>query len=194
MTARFDRRLLMQLSIAALPALAALAPDSADARSRQLAPAGPEHDFDFFLGAWDVKHRRLRQRLAGNNDWEEFDGSTRCQSILGGMANFNDSVSYRGGRESRGMGLRAWDPTSGTWSDWYLAGSSPSRIGPPGVGRFENGVGVFLHDEEFEGRPVKVRGVFTSLSSSLMQWEQAFSPDEGRTWETNWVMRYTRTG
>lgn len=194
MTPQFDRRLLMQLSLAALPAIAALAPDGATAGVARTAKPGPEHDFDFFLGSWDVKHRRLKQRLVGSNDWEEFDGATRCQSILGGMANFNDSVSYRGGREARGMGLRAWDAASGAWADWYLSGASPSVIGPPGVGRFENGVGTFLHEEEFEGRPVKVRGVFTSLTPSLMQWEQAFSPDDGQTWETNWVMRYSRTG
>lgn len=194
MTVQFDRRLLMQLSMAALPAVASLSAGPANARAGQAAGSGPEHDFDFFLGSWNVRHRRLKQRLVGNNDWEEFDGSTRCLSILGGMANLNDSISYRGGRESRGMGLRAWDAASGTWADWYLSGASPSQIGPPGVGRFENGVGTFLHDEEFEGRPVKVRGIFTSISPSLMQWEQAFSPDDGQSWETNWVMRYTRTG
>jgi hypothetical protein len=25
-----------------------------------------------------------------------------------------------------------------------------------------------------------------------MRWEQAFSPDGGRTWETNYVMEHTR--
>ena len=79
---------------------------SSDGAKPQVAGAGPEHDFDFFLGSWKVAHRRLKKRLANNNEWEEFEGATRCESILGGIANFNDSVSYRASGTSRGMGLR----------------------------------------------------------------------------------------
>jgi hypothetical protein len=34
--------------------------------------------------------------------------------------------------------------------------------------------------------------MFTPLTSRSMQWEQAFSPDGGRNWETNYVMQHTR--
>jgi hypothetical protein len=46
----------------------------------------------------------------------------------------------------------------------------------------------------FEGKPIRVRGMFTPLTASTMQWEQAFSPDGGHTWETNYVMHHTRIG
>ncbi len=52
---------------------------------------------------------------------------------------------------------------------------------------------LFVSDETFEGKPIQVRGIFTPITPTSMQWEQAFSPDGGQTWETNWVMRYTRT-
>ena len=91
------------------------------------------------------------------------------------------------------MGLRGFDAKTNTWADWYLDANDPSSLGVPGLGRFADGIGTFLSDETFEGRPVKVRGIFTPISSSSAQWEQAFSPDGGKTWETNWVMRYTRT-
>ena len=61
-----------------------------------------------------------------------------------------------------------------------------------GVGRFANGVGIFFADDTFEGKPIRVRGMFTPLTPRSMQWEQAFSPDGGRTWETNYVMHHTR--
>jgi hypothetical protein len=190
-----DRRHLLQL-LALLPGAfpAATGAVLAMTASQESGGSGPEHDFDFFFGAWRVHHRRLSKRLADNDDWEEFEGSTRCESILGGLANFNDSVSTRSGRSYRGLGLRAYDAKSNTWADWWLDGSNPTRIHPPGIGRFAGNVGTFLSDETFEGRPVRVRGIFTAVSPGLAQWEQAFSPDEGRTWETNWVMRYTRTG
>lgn len=191
----FERRRVMQLSLCALlPGALPSTIGAVLASSTPPAPgdSGPQHDFDFFLGSWHVQHRRLKKRLANNDEWEEFEGSTRCESILGGLANFNDSVSTRSGRTYRGLGLRAYDAKANTWADWWLDGSNPVRIDAPGVGRFDKSVGTFLSDEDFEGRPVKVRGIFTSIRPGLAQWEQAFSPDEGRTWETNWVMRYTR--
>ena len=33
-------------------------------------------DFDFFVGRWKVHNRRLRERLKGSTDWEEFEGTS----------------------------------------------------------------------------------------------------------------------
>jgi hypothetical protein len=191
------RRRLIHLSLlTALPGAFPLGKTSnafaADATRAPATNGGSKHDFDFFLGTWQVHHRRLKKRLANNTEWEEFEGTTHCQSLLGGIANLNDSVVNRPGSTYRGMGIRAYDAKTDTWADWYLDGRNPTRIDAPGLGRFANGIGTFLSDETFEGKPVKVRGVFTSLTPASMQWEQAFSPDEGKTWETNYVMRYTR--
>mgnify|MGYP006166679175 CR=1 FL=1 len=38
-----------------------------------IAPDAPK-DFDFVIGDWTVKHRRLKERLQGCNEWLEFDG------------------------------------------------------------------------------------------------------------------------
>jgi hypothetical protein len=60
------------------------------------------------------------------------------------------------------------------------------------VGRFENGRGEFYGDDEDRGRPVRVRFIWSKIASSSAQWEQAFSLDQGQTWETNWIMEMTR--
>lgn len=196
MTDNFDRRRLIQLSLATIPSLTLGKVSSAWAEKAAQPAAGgtgPEHDFDFFLGTWHVKHRRLKKRLANNNEWEEYDGSTHCQSILGGIANMNDSIGNRSTGSYRGLGLRAFDAKTNSWADWYLDGRDPTKIDVPGIGRFHNGVGTFLSDDTFEGKPIKVRGIFSPLTADSMQWEQAFSPDGGKTWETNLVLRYTRT-
>lgn len=80
---------------------------------------GSPTDFDFFIGEWDVKHQRLRARLAGSTEWEHF----------------NDT---------------------------------------------------------FEGKPVVVRFRWSVPAPDSPRWEQAFSPDGGETWETNWIMEFTR--
>jgi hypothetical protein len=195
MTIISDRRRVIQLALTALPALLSLRAESAlatGATAPGAATGGAEHDFDFFLGSWKVHHRKLKKRLAGSNEWEEFDGTTICQSLLGGIANMNDSVVNAAGGSYTGLGLRAFDAKTHTWADWYLDGRDPSAIDSPGIGRFTKGVGTFLSDDTFQGRPIKVQGIFSSLSGTSAQWEQAFSADGGKTWETNWVMRHER--
>ncbi len=188
MTIDPERRQLLKFSLfAALPSLIAL-----DAHAAASAGSSAARDFDSFLGKWQVRHRRLQQRLAGNTQWEEFDGTTHWQSILGGIANFNDSIVHRSTSTYRGMGLRAFDASTSTWTDWYLDGRTPTKVTLDGAGRFVDGVGIFLSDDTFEGRPIKVRGMFTPLTATTMQWEQAFSPDGGKTWETNYVMHHRR--
>ena len=189
------RRRLTQASLAILPSLLALG-EAGGALAGDASPAvgqGPEHDFDRFFGSWTVQHRRLKTRLAGKNDWEDYDGATSWRPLLGGIANCNDSITHRAGASYRTLGLRACDPKTGAWADWSLDARDPLKIDPPGIGRFELGVGVFLSDETFDGKPIRVRGQFSTLSPTVSQWDQAFSPDGGQTWETNYVMRYTRT-
>jgi len=178
-----ERRHLM-VFFAALPGLIAVG-------SAQATPAAPG-DFDSFLGKWQVRHRSLKKRLAGSNDWEEFGGTSHWQSILGGMANFNESTVHRSGSTYQSLGLRAFDAKTSVWTDWSLSGRDPTKIVVDGVGRFANGVGTFFADDTFEDKPIRVRGMFTLLTSRTMQWEQAFSPDGGRTWETNYVVHHTR--
>ena len=39
-------------------------------------------DFDFEFGTWRVRHRRLKERLAGCQDWEEFSGESETRPAL----------------------------------------------------------------------------------------------------------------
>lgn len=178
-----QRRQLLTL-VAALPGLIAL--------SQAESAADSAGDFDFFLGTWQVKHRRLKERLVGSKEWEEYAGTTHCQAILGGVANFNDSIVHRSGATYRSLGLRAFDAKTNAWTDWSLDGRNPTQVTVDGVGRFVNGIGTFFADDTLAGKPIRVRGIFTPLTARSAQWEQAFSPDAGRSWETNYVMRYTR--
>ena len=189
MTMILDRRNLLHATAAAL----ALATTSRGAEARSETANEPGlRDFDFFFGVWTVAHRKLKSRFTGSRDWETFAGETTCRPLMNGLANYNDSVSQHVGQVGRGVGIRAFNAADRTWADWYLNGGAPSSIDPPGIGRFTGGVGTFLSDDVFQGRPIKVRGVFTDIRPGLAQWEQAFSADEGRSWETNWIMRYTR--
>jgi hypothetical protein len=146
-------------------------------------------DFDFFVGSWDVRHRRLRQWLAGCDDWDEFGSTTKCWSMFDGAANVDEiSVPERG---FTGLSLRLLDPARGDWTI-YWANSRDGRLQPPVTGRFSDGVGLFHGDDVHEGQPVRVRYTWSDVTSASARWEQAYSADGEQTWEVNWIMEFTR--
>lgn len=155
-------------------------------------PGAHAHDFDFLPGSWRVHHRRLRHRLAGSDEWEEFEGSSEVRPILGGAGFVDDNVIELPAGTYRSISLRTYDPATDSWSIWWLDGRTPSRLDPPMIGRFDGGVGTFMGEDTFDGRPILVRFLWSNVTEHAADWEQAFSPDGGRTWEVNWRMALTR--
>lgn len=149
-------------------------------------------DFDFEIGDWLVRHRRLKERLVGCHDWEEFDGSSTTRYVLGGCGNIEDNIiDFPSGRY-RAIAIRSFDAKTGSWAIWWLSSNNPHTLDIPVVGRFENGVGSFLAEDSLNGRPILVRFLWLATDTPVPRWEQAMSPDGGLTWETNWTMDFRR--
>lgn len=146
------------------------------------------HDFDFYHGRWQVRNERLR----GSDEWETFEALQECRPVLGGLGNLDDFVTDWGDG-FRGMTLRLFDPQTRQWSI-YWAGNRSGVLEPPVVGRFDDGVGVFFGDDRHQGQPVRVRFLWSDITARSAHWQQAFSIDDGRSWETNWHMYMTRCG
>ncbi|MGO1073311.1 hypothetical protein [Lysobacter sp. CA199] len=197
MTLDPDRRRIVQLSLLAVAAhavpagLARAATAGADTDADAEDPA---RAFDFFVGRWHARYRRLKERLLDSHDWEEFEGECQVQPLFGGLAQTDESDVARPAQPYRGFSLRSFDPASKTWADWWLDTRNPHKIAAPMLGRFDDGVGTFFGDSTLRDKPVKVRGVWSKITANSAQWEQAFSPDGGKTWESNWVSSYRRTG
>ena len=151
------------------------------------------NDFDFFIGRWHVAHRRLRDRLSGCIDWEEFEGTCVTQKVLGGFGNIDDNTLDLPSGAYRAVTLRSFDRKAGTWSIWWLDGRNPGSLDTPVVGRFTDGVGTFHAEETLAGKPIRVRFRWTVPKPDRPRWEQAFSADSGETWETNWIMDFARS-
>ncbi|MFZ6639102.1 DUF1579 domain-containing protein [Undibacterium sp. TC4M20W] len=149
-------------------------------------------DFDFFIGSWKVKHRRLKERLANCQDWLEFDGNTTVSKILGGAGNVDDNLLDMPGGAYRAATLRSFDVEKGIWSIWWLDGRYPTQLDVPMQGRFKNGKGQFYADDIFAGQAIRVRFLWSVPAPDQPRWEQAFSVDGGTHWETNWVMDFHR--
>jgi hypothetical protein len=151
------------------------------------------HDFAFQTGTWKVRHKKLRKRLAGSTDWYEFDGTCRAWELLGGAGNVDDHWLEDPQGAYAAATIRKRDPAMGRWSIWWVDPRF-EEIEPSVSGGFENGVGRFEGRDTLAGKQIMVRFIWSGITKNEAKWEQAFSPDEGASWETNWVMDFTRTG
>ncbi len=149
-------------------------------------------DFNFLHGTWTVRHRRLTERLKGSDIWEEFDGTSTTSPVMCGFGNVEDNVLDLPDGAYKAVALRSFDAEMGLWAIWWLDGRHPHRLDVPVVGQFTDGIGIFLADDMYEARPIKVRFRWSHEASDTCQWQQAFYDDGGETWETNWVMDFTR--
>jgi hypothetical protein len=153
---------------------------------------GDHHDFDFQAGEWKVVHRRLTARLRNSTDWQEFGGTCAMRLILGGQGNIEDNLIDLPAGAYRASAIRSFDAKAGTWAIWWLDMRAPHSLDVPVIGSFTNGIGEFFADDTLDGRPIHVRFRWLDTATDSPSWEQAFSPDAGATWETNWTMRFRR--
>jgi len=150
------------------------------------------HDFDFLIGKWNVHHWRLKDRLANSHEWVEFEGTSQLWMTMGGHSTVDDNYIGLPSGPYRAVGVRGYDPKTQTWAIFWLDGRNPHKIEPPVIGNFQNGIGTFEGDDTFNDKPIKVRFTWSRITPTSAHWEQAFSPDGGKSWEVNWRMDFTR--
>jgi hypothetical protein len=145
------------------------------------------HDFDFLMGRWTVHNRYLKKR--GSDEWEEFEATSIARPLLDGLGNEDEFRTDHGGGFI-GMAFRFHDPEKDRWSIYWADTRRPGVLDPPRFGAFADGVGVFQGEDTFEGQPILVRFIWSRTTTGRPRWEQAFSDDDGDTWETNWIMDF----
>jgi hypothetical protein len=154
------------------------------------APDGA-HDFDFHFGVWKTHIRRLQKPLTGSRTWTDYDGASAVSKVWGGRASLFELEASGPAGHIEGVGLRLFNPQSHQWSlNW--ANSPDPVMTTPMVGRFVDGQGQFYDQEEFQGGIIMVRNGFSAITPNSSHFEQAFSDDGGKTWETNWIMTFNR--
>lgn len=149
------------------------------------------HDFDFLVGSWRIKNKRLLKRFQNSSDWESFEATGAMELILGGLGNIDDFVPKDWMPGFIGMSLRLFNPATGLWSI-YWADNQRGMLDPPVIGKFSDGVGVFEGANTFEGKTILMRFIWSNITPTTAKWEQEFSDDNGKTWEKNWIMEFTR--
>ena len=109
-------------------------------------------DFDFLIGSWHVRNLRLRERLVGSNDWEEFEATSVARPLLDGLGNEDEfRTDHDGG--FIGMSFRFFDAASQRWSIYWADSRRCGVLDPPVFGTFDGDVGVFEgEDPSTDGR------------------------------------------
>jgi hypothetical protein len=150
---------------------------------------GDLHDFDFLAGSWAVSNRRLKARGVHSKEWEEFPATACGRTHLDSIANVDEI--YFPTKGWGGVTLRAFDTETKQWAIYWV-NSRQGKLFPAVFGGFDGDRGEFYGEDDDDGRPVKVRFVWTKIGTTGAHWEQAFSYDGGKTWEVNWMNDFVR--
>lgn len=150
-----------------------------------------QHDFDFEFGAWHAKVARLTKPLSGSTEWVNYEGPSVVHRMWDGRANIGEIDLTGPAGNIRGMSVRLYNPETRQWSIRW-ANSRDGSLGAPMIGGFAGGRGEFYNQEDFGGRAVFVRFIFSDITATTFKLEQAFSADGGKTWEPNWRASFVK--
>lgn len=145
-------------------------------------------DFDFLLGQWLVENRRAASPFEQDCGWVSFDTVHECRPVAGSLGHLE---------EVSGDGLpsiatiRCFDVGRRCWRAHGVS-SVDGRMQPPLHGGFCNGVGVLVGDGSVAGVPMLVRETWRFPGSDRPCCERAWSRDGGASWQTWWLMAFSR--
>lgn len=150
-----------------------------------------QHDFDFEIGTWKTRLRRLVRPLTGSTTWVEYEGTTVVRKVWNGRANLVELKVDGPAGHIEGLSLRLYNPQSRQWS-LNFANINDGTLTQPTIGEFKNGRGEFYNQETYNGRAILVRFIISDITPTSCHFEQSFSDDGGKTWEINWIAIDTR--
>jgi len=167
--------------------------DAAPAQSSTIGTHDGSRDFDFEIGRWKTSVKRLAKPLTGATTWISYEGTTTVRPIWNGRANLVELEADGPSGHFRGLNLRLYDPVAKQWSLTF-ANAASGVLNTPAIGPFEDGRGEFYDQESLDGRAILVRFVISNVTNDACHFEQSFSADGGKTWETNWIAQDTLSG
>ncbi len=154
-------------------------------------PTSSSTDFDFLVGKWKVHNRKLKTRLNGCTEWREFSSELHMRKTL--MGNIENYYATFDGNSFEGMAVRLFNPQTKLWTIHWVDSNHPRMDEHPVTGSFEYGIGKFYTKNSFEEKDILVIYQWDATNPQHPVWSQAFSEDNGKTWEWNWEMVLTRS-
>lgn len=149
-------------------------------------------DFDFLQGNWKVQNRKLKARLCECSEWLEFDARLEMRKALNNFGNIENFYCTLADQPFEGMAIRLFNEQTRLWTIYWIDSAGMCMDEHPVCGFFEAGIGKFYARDTFEGKEILVIYQWDATDPQQPIWSQAFSLDDGRSWEWNWEMRLSR--
>lgn len=146
-------------------------------------------DFNFLRGSFDVQSRRRTDPLAPGGEWKRSAATSIARTHFNGAISIDEMQFEEDG--FYGMSVRLFDVAAKQWVVYWI-NSLRGILQPPVRGVWADGSCWFVGPDSHEGMPVLASYRWSDVRSESAHWEQAFSVDEGRSWETNWTMEFIR--
>lgn len=151
---------------------------------------GHYHEFDFWIGEWDLTNLRLQE----DGSWSEVGTATnRVFPVAGGCGIVELWDGYLGGSHIRGFSVRTYSSETGKWH-LVLNWPRQNRAGFSMLeGVFTQGRGEFFSESTAaDGSPGLTRYTFADIGHDTFRWNDGTSLDGGQTWRTSWIMEFNR--
>ncbi len=147
--------------------------------------------FDFLVGDWNVDNNRLRRPLSGSDEWYRSHATASSTTLHNGAISVDEM--WYADEGFAGASVRTYAAENDLWTIYWI-NSSTGTLQPPVSGRWNEAGDRFeaRGPDTYDGRSIVARYLWHSITGSTATWEQAFSLDDGATWETNWVMTWIR--
>lgn len=135
------------------------------------------HDFDFWIGEWDVYQTGTHTLV----------GHSLVQSVSGGcslLENWNATTA------GNGKSLNYYDANAGAWEqDWIgSAGGSQHYLN----GEYKNGIMHFTYESAANGQKITGNFMFYNIDKNTVRQYQDMSTDGGKTYTVAYDLTYIR--
>ncbi len=147
------------------------------------------NDFSFLRGMRIIHHQRLKESMAGSDEWTTFETEYEAWDMLDGAASIDKVSGEVDGKPFEGVSVRTFDKDSDTWTIYWMDIWN-SNLREQVKGRFESGIGTFYGTETYRGVTYRMRFLWKDITDTSARWEQAYQHPESGDWETNWIMDF----
>jgi hypothetical protein len=118
-------------------------------------------------------------------------GTKTVRKVWNGRAQLEEIEADGPNGHFEDLMLVLYNPSARQFSLRFASGSS-GVLSVPMIGAFKDGRGEFYDQELLGDRAILVRVIWSDITPGTHHFEQAFSDDGGKTWETNFTASLSR--
>ena len=149
------------------------------------------HDMDFNVGSWHTDITRYPDPFGDAGKTVHMAGTVRVRPVWNGKAEFEEIEADGPSGHWEGGTLFLYDPESRQWSQNFVSTAS-GHFDPPTIGGYRDGNIEYYSTDEFQGRTVLIRGIWSGIKPDSHSYQEDLSSDGGKTWHPAFVAHLTR--